>query len=187
MNSRLEKLRLALPEDVDALLILKPDNRTYISGFTGSNAFVVVGREAAILLTDFRYVEQATLECPDFTVSDYAPVMTDSLNAALAAANIKSLAFESDFVTVSQHEMLQEKLTARLLPTTGLVENLRQVKDAAEIEAMRQAALIAEAALAEVLPLIKVGVSEKYIALNLEFALRRLGACLLYTSPSPRD
>lgn len=176
MHSRLEKLRLALPEGVDALLTLRPDNRTYISGFTGSNAYVVVGREAAILLTDFRYVEQATAECPNFVVSDYAPELTDSLNQALMVANIKALAFESDFVTVSQYEMLKEKLTVELVPTTGLVEKLRQIKDEGEIFAMQKAAYIAEAALAEVLPLIKVGVSEKYVAMNLEFTLKRLGS-----------
>jgi len=176
MHSRLEKLRLALPEGVDALLTLRPDNRTYISGFTGSNAYVVVGREAAILLTDFRYVEQATAECPNFVVSDYAPELTDSLNQALRAANIKSLAFESDFVTVSQYEMLKTKLTVALVPTTGLVEKLRQTKDEGEIFAMQKAAHIAEAALAEVLPIIKVGVSEKFVAMNLEFTLKRLGS-----------
>jgi len=176
MQARLEQLRLALPEGVDALLTLRPDNRTYISGFTGSNAYVVVGREVAMLLTDFRYVEQATLECPNFVVSDYAPELTDSLNEALRAANIKALAFESDFVTVSQYEMLKTKLTVELVPTTGLVEKLRQTKDEGEILAMQKAAYIAEAALAEVLPLIAVGVSEKYIAMNLEFTLKRLGS-----------
>jgi len=176
MNPRIERLRLSLPAEVDAMLVLKPDNRTYLSGFTGSNAYLVVGRKVALLLTDFRYVEQASAECPDFVVSDYAPVLTDSLNKALSEADIKTLAFESDFVTFSTYNELKEKLSVILSPTTGIIEKLRQVKDAGEVASMQQAADIAEAALAEVLPQIKPGVSEKTVALALEFALRQRGS-----------
>ncbi|MBT9135762.1 MAG: Aminopeptidase YpdF [Firmicutes bacterium] len=176
MSQRIDRLRQAIPAEADALLITKPDNRTYISGFTGSNAYLLVGREVALLLTDFRYIEQASAECPYFVVRDYAPVLSDSLKQALDDANIRVLAFESDFVTFSTYHELKEKLGVTLMPTTGLVEKLRQVKDAGEVENMQQAALIAEAALAEVLSMVKPGVSEKFVALNLEFALRKRGA-----------
>jgi len=176
MNLRIEKLRQSLPAEVDGLLVLKPDNRSYISGFSGSNAYLVVGRKANLLLTDFRYTEQASAECPDFVVSDYAPVLTDSLKKALADAEIKTLAFEGDFVTFSTYSELKEKLGVDLSPTTGIIEKLRQIKDADEIVFMQQAADIAEAALVEILPQIKPGVSEKAVAFALEFALRRLGS-----------
>jgi Xaa-Pro aminopeptidase len=176
MESRLNRLRAGLPEGLDACLIVKPENRAYLTGFTGSNGYALVSRDAAWLLTDFRYVEQAAVEAPEFTVQDYQASLYDFLQQLLAEHKLQKLGFESDFITFSIYQALKEKLQAELVPQTGLVEKLRMVKDAAELSAMRQAAAIAEEALRQTLPKIKVGVSEAYIALELEIAMRRLGA-----------
>lgn len=158
------------------MLILKPDNRAYITGFTGSAGFVVVGRTLSLLLTDFRYVEQASTQAPQFLVRDYAPSLNDALNQALAEANIQKLGFESDFVTFSTYQGFKDKLQAELVPQTGLVERLRMVKDELELSYMQKAAEIAETALEMTLQKIKPGVSEAEVALELEIAMRRLGA-----------
>lgn len=176
METRVQRLRNSLPPEIDALLILKPDNRAYITGFTGSAGFVLVGRQLALILTDFRYVEQATAQATDFIVKDYAPSLNDALNQALADANIQKLGFESDFVTFSTYQGFKDKLQVELVPQTGLVEKLRMVKDDVELSYMQRAADVAEAALEMTLPIIKPGVSEAQVAIELEIAMRRLGA-----------
>ncbi|MDP3487860.1 MAG: aminopeptidase P family N-terminal domain-containing protein, partial [Bacillota bacterium] len=175
MVTRLEQLRQVLPAEVDAILILKPDNRSYITGFTGSAGYVLVGKTMATILTDFRYVEQASAQATKFTCLDYAPSLHDALNKALNDGDISKLGFESDFVTFSNYQTLKENLVVELVPVTGVVEKLRMVKDEAELAYMQKAADIAEAALEATLPKIKAGVSEAYVALELEMAMRRLG------------
>ncbi|MBT9156468.1 MAG: Aminopeptidase YpdF [Firmicutes bacterium] len=176
MEKRLAKLRASLPEGFDAYLVAKPDNRAYLTGFTGSNGYALISRNTALLLTDFRYVEQAAIEAPEFMIKDYQTSLYDALQQALTEHNIQRLGFESDYITFSIYETLKEKLQAELVPQTGLVEKLRMVKDEAELASMRRAAAIAEAALRQTLPKIKVGVSEAFIALELEIELRRLGS-----------
>ncbi|KAF0197433.1 MAG: Xaa-Pro dipeptidase [Bacillota bacterium] len=175
MVTRLEQLRQVLPVEVDAILILKPDNRAYITGFTGSAGYVLVGKNMASILTDFRYVEQASAQATEFTCLDYAPSLHDALNKALNDGNITKLGFESDFVTFGNYQTLKENLVVELVPVTGAVEKLRMVKDEAELSYMQKATEIAEAALEMILPKIKAGVSEAYVALELEVAMRRLG------------
>lgn len=175
MVTRLEQLRLVLPAEVDAMLILRPDNRAYITGFTGSAGYVLVGKTMATLLTDFRYVEQATAQATEFNCLDFAPSLHDALNKALNDGNITKLGFESDFVTMAHYQTLKDNLVVELVPVTGIVERLRMVKDDVELSYMQKAADIAEAALEVTLPKIRAGVSEAYVALELEVAMRRLG------------
>lgn len=174
--NRLNNLRRSLPEEVDALLVLKPENRTYVSGFTGSSGYLVVGKQGDFMLTDFRYAEQAAAQCPGVEIIDYAPDLHISLNEQLAKAGIDRLGFEGDFVPHATWTTLGEKLDAVLVPCAGLVEKLRMVKDEGELAAMQKAAQIAEAALEEILPIIKPGVTEAHVALELEIAMRRLGS-----------
>ncbi len=174
--SRLNKFRASLPEGIDAFLIAKPDNRAYLTGFTGSNGYVLVSRDMALILTDFRYIEQVAAEAPEFSAVDYKASLHDALQQALTEHRISRLGLESDFTTVSNYQAYKDKLQAELVPQTGPIEKLRMVKDASELASMRQAAAIAEEALRQTLPKIKVGVSEAFIALELEVAMRRLGA-----------
>ena len=174
--NRLNNLRASLPEDIDALLVLKPENRTYISGFTGSSGYLVVGKESDMMLTDFRYTEQAAAQCPGVTIIDYAPDLHVSLNDSLKSAGINRLGFEGDFVPYATWVTLLEKLEADLVPCSGLVEKLRMLKDEDELVCMQKAAEIAEDALTEILHQIKPGVTEAFVAMELEIAMRRLGS-----------
>ncbi len=175
--SKLGKLRIGLQAaEIDALLVTRPENRVYISGFKGSSAFIVVGMEGAYLLTDFRYVEQAKEQAAEFEVVQHATPWSTTLNEVLASAGIKRLGFEKDHLTYSVYEDLEAKLEVELVPVSGLVEKLRMVKNADELASMQQATNIAEAAFAEILPEIKVGKSELEIAFTLEFAMRKRGS-----------
>jgi len=177
-EARLTRLREALDErGVDAVLIAKPENRAYLSGFTGSAGLLLISRDKAALITDFRYVEQATAQAPAFTV-----VKMDSTNQAAVARlldewGVKRLGFEGDFLTVDDHQSYQQAAAGcQWTSIAGLVEGLRMIKDEAEIALMRKAAAIADEAFAQILPLIRPGVTERDLATELEYRMKKLGA-----------
>lgn len=175
--SKLAKLRAEIETaGIQAFMITRPENRRYISGFHGSAGTLVVTQASAYLLTDFRYIEQAQAQAPEFQVVKIGEPGQDALQDVLAADGISSLGFEQDYVTYAEYERLTKRLTAELVPLSGIVEKLRRVKTEEEIAVMQQATEIAEAAFAQVLPEIKVGRTELEVALDLEFAMRRLGA-----------
>ncbi len=177
MSKRIVALRQLMVEaGVDGMLITKRENRVYLSGFLGSSAYLVVGMQSAMLLTDFRYVQQAEQQAPHCTIVKHEPIWMDSLPQVLAEAGISRLGFEQDILTYSQYQGLQERIDAELFPTDGLAGRLRQVKDEHELALMQQATVIAEAAFADILASIEVGRSEAAIAFDLEIAMRRRGA-----------
>lgn len=175
--SKLAKLKAQLQTaEIDALLVTRPENRFYISGFQGSAGYVVVTVERAYLLVDFRYIEQAKQQAPEFEIVRIGQGWRETLQDKLQEAGVERLGFEQDHVTYSMYRQLEEGLQVELVPVRNLVENLRRVKNATEIEHMQAATNIAEAAWLEILPTIKVGQTEKEVALRLEMAMRRKGA-----------
>ena len=183
MNYRLENLRKKLDEkELDAILISAPENRRYVSGFTGSAGYLLVSREGEILSTDFRYVEQAGTQSPDFQVIKSNRDWSWFLEL-LKEHKMERVGFESHHVTVATYRQLTEVLqdlpsTDRpaLVATTGTVEALRTVKDQEELALLQSAIDIADAAMEAVSPTIKSGDTEREVAWRLEKAMRELGA-----------
>jgi Xaa-Pro aminopeptidase len=188
--TRLERLRETLADaEVDALVVTTLPNVRYLTGFTGSAGVVVVTEKGAVLTTDGRYrtqsAEQLARAAVDslvtITIGD-AQSQRDAVRAALADAGAGRIGLEADNVTWSSQRRWAELLedTGSLVPTTGVVEALRQVKDAGEIARMARAAAIADSALREVLPLFgeagRRSVTELEFALALDTAMRRGGA-----------
>lgn len=175
--SKLAKLRAEIAAaGVDAIIITRPENRRYVSGFTGSAGTLVVSQTRSYLLTDFRYIEQATAQAPEFEIIRIGEPGKDALRDLLQADEIKTLGFEQDYVSYAEYEQLKQRLPVELVPLSGIVEKLRLIKDEEEVAHMQRATKIAEAAFEQVLPEIKAGRTELEIALDLEFAMRRLGA-----------
>lgn len=175
--SKLAKLRAEIKTaGIQAVMITRPENRRYISGFTGSAGTLIVTQTSAYLLTDFRYIEQAQAQAPEFQVVRIGEPGQDALQDLLVADGINSLGFEQDYVTYAEYERLKQRLATELVPQSGIVEKLRQVKTEEEIAHMQRATQIAEAAFEQVLPEIEAGRTELEIALDLEIAMRRLGA-----------
>ncbi|HWJ03572.1 MAG TPA: aminopeptidase P family N-terminal domain-containing protein, partial [Verrucomicrobiae bacterium] len=125
---RLGRIRAQLTErGLDGLIIFRPENRRYMSGFTGSSGVLLVTQQDALLFTDFRYVEQATAQAPKFTVLKHAQVMWDSV--AEHTGGLSTLGFEQDFVSFELHELLTKKFPGcKLVPASGIVETLRSIK-----------------------------------------------------------
>jgi len=178
---RLAKLRQAITqseERLDALLIYQPENRRYISGFTGSEAMLFITPERAVLATDSRYWEQAARESPEFSVcqvkTKYVMEMADILKAA---GDPQHIGFESAFITVDQLDQLMDAAPdVEWVATKGMVENLRLIKDASEIELMRQAARIADEGFEFLRQTLRPGMTERQASWELEAFMRTHGA-----------
>lgn len=183
---RREALReLLRAAELDALLITDLINVRYLSGFSGSNAALVVHAEdtegderRTRLATDGRYVEQAASEVPDI-----GRVIERSCDRAIVAAaghdGVRRLGFESGHVTVDAHAALVEVMDeVTLVRAPGLPQRLRAVKDDTEIELLRAACASADAALADLIETggLRPGKTERQVAFELEQRMREHGA-----------
>jgi Xaa-Pro aminopeptidase len=184
-GERAARLSAALREpELDALLVATPLNVRYATNFTGSNGLALVcaqpeeGERGNRFFTDFRYTLQSAEQVPQAFAREI--VSGNLLEAAVRSLQGAEgrLGFDDAHTTVAEHERLRTALAEgwELVPCAGIVERLRAVKDAEEIERMRAAAQLADGALAEVLEDGLVGRSEREVAIDLELRMRRLGA-----------
>ena len=137
-------VELLAERELDSLLVTDLVNVRYLTGFTGSNGAAIVTPDERLFFTDFRYVEQARDQVPDFERLDAGRDLADALAKRLSGR----AGFDEDDVSVATHGKLSEKLGdgVELVAAGGLVERLRAVKDEAEIAAMSAAADLATAA-----------------------------------------
>jgi len=174
--SRLERMRQQMLEaKIDAYVVIRPENGRYLSGFSGGEATLYITSEKAFLLTDFRYIEQAKAQAPEFKIIKTGQDHFEALGEIGLQA--KRLGFEGDFVTFVDFGKLKNAFPqAELLSLPDLVSHLRSVKDKTEIEIIRRAVRIADDAFSDVLQTIEIGQTEQEIGLNLEFPMRQAGA-----------
>jgi Xaa-Pro aminopeptidase len=182
VNKRLKKLRNRLAEkEIDAILITQSDNRRYLSGFDGTAGYLFITEKKAVLATDFRYIEQAKAEAPDFEILHITGNLADWFPSIIRDLGIKNLGFEAGDITFNFHHQLRETLrkkqvSLKLVAVGGLVESLRAVKEPGEIELVRKASAITDAAFEYVEATIRAGMTEKQVAWELEKALREKGS-----------
>ncbi len=160
---------------LDGLLVNYLPNIRYLCGYTGSAGLLLVTKQRAVFLTDFRYQEQVKRE-----VKGARPVIIkrDLYSDLLERTDIKRLrlvGFEAQHMVFAQYAMLR-KAGARLMPTTAVVEQLRQVKGPAELKTIARAAAIADRAFARIVREIKPGMAELAIAARLEALMKSCGA-----------
>ncbi|NMP21418.1 M24 family metallopeptidase [Sulfobacillus harzensis] len=181
MRGSLERFQKALAErQLSGAIIAAPEelsstNLRYLSGFTGSSAYLLITPERAWLLTDFRYLDQAAGESPDFTVVRHESPVAKTLAALCQDNGIHTLGWEPDKVPYEMWEGWNGTVPVVWKPLERLIETLRIVKDSQEIHSMREAARIAGESLMVVLPGM-VGRQEIEVALDLEMEMRRRGA-----------
>jgi Xaa-Pro aminopeptidase len=182
IRNRLQKLRGKLAEkEIDAIFITQAENRRYLSSFSGTAGYLIITGQKAVLATDFRYVEQAKAGSPDFEILRITGSPAEWFPSLLSDLGIKTIGFEAGDVTFNFHHQLRDALkkkhtSAKLVPINGLVESLRAVKEPEEIELIRKAAAITDAAFEYVESTIKAGMTENQVAWELEKALREKGS-----------
>jgi Xaa-Pro aminopeptidase len=163
-------------EGLDGLIVQSLPNIRWLTGFTGSAGLCFVGREGTVLVTDFRYAVQAPQES-----ATVARVEIDQSNVwdrlfKVIGVDAGTIGFESHIATVADVERIAVGIRQRPQGTKGMVEGPRTRKDADEVAAIRAAAVLAEEALAELLPTVRVGETEYEVAARLEGNLRRRGS-----------
>jgi len=180
--NRQQKLRQRLPDEaLDALLVSHPENRRYISGFTGSAGWLLVSARISTVVVDFRYVEQAKFESPDFEVLHIKGDISHWLPRLATDFGIKKLGFEANQITVAAYQQLCNSIShsqhqLQLVPTSGIVESLRAIKEQAEIKSIIEAAALADATLDYARTIVQPGMTERQIAWELEEFVREKGS-----------
>lgn len=174
-RKRIRKLQKLAGSSAEAVLVTSSDNLRYLCGFTGSEGLLLVAGDRSFFLTDSRYTIQAREQVwatDIITFKDKALDFARTVKKAGPAA----ICFDSRQLTVAQLRDWEKALGGvRLLARPDMFDDLRMIKDGAEIKLLERAAEIAAAGLAATLPCIKEGISELDIAAELEFRMRRSG------------
>lgn len=179
--ARVVRLQPAVAEaGCDALLVTNLTNIRYLTGFTGSAGLLLVRPDDLLFVSDGRYAQQAADELAAAGVDARIEISGTGQRELLqdGAAGVARLGLEAGAVTWAQQRRYADDWFPEvdLVPTEGLVEALRIVKDEGEVARIEAAAAIADAALADVRPMLLDGPTEEEFGLALDVAIRRLGA-----------
>jgi len=179
---RMQKLRTSVADrGLDGILVCQPENRRYLSGFTGSSGWLLISGNEAVMATDFRFVEQARVESPDFTIVQTKRELGDWFPGLVSDLGLQKLGFEADFVSFDSHQRLNEAMkTAQIglefVPANGLVEGLRAVKEPEELALITKAVQLGDAVLEEAKRLMHPDMTEEEAAWEIEKLLRQGGS-----------
>ncbi len=173
--SRLSKFREVIPEVADAFLVTCPLNCRYLSGVNYTDGFLIINRDTAYVVADSRYIELAKREAAPGFEAILLSKKRGELIRELAAG--KRIAFEDHVTTCAELEALKNALPEyEFIPADRPIETLRNVKDETEVENIRKAQSIAEKAFLHVLGFISPERTEREVALELEYQMRKNGA-----------
>lgn len=178
MINRVQKTAVMLGDyGARALLVLQPENRYYLSGFTGSFGALLVTRDKSWFITDFRYLEQAREQTPHLEIIAMSDNLTDTLKGLVQDLALDTLAFEAHHVNYKLYATLAQKLTGvRLLPVENVIEKQRQCKENGELAAIARSMSLLDEGFDFICGLVQPGISEAELSLELELYLRRRGA-----------
>ena len=176
---RLARLRQKLlDKQIDGILISQGENRAYVSGMPSWDGYLLVTASQALLATDSRYTEAASMQAPDFAVFPIAGKTEQWLpKLAGMVTDVRRIGFESDNLTFAQHHLFGDVLAKagiaiELVPVEGLVLNLRMVKEPSEIDLIARAAEITDQSLAHLMHRIHPGMTELEAAWEIEKFMR---------------
>ncbi len=183
MTDRVAGLLSQLPErNLEGMLISSPENRRYLSGFSGSAGYLLISDGQPVLVTDSRYTEQAANQAKDYRVVQGRGGW-DWLVDWLKDTGVKRLGFESQNMTVDSYEALLEALKKEgslsdvsLIGASGMAEQQRTIKDGGELQLLQKAIDASDAAMEAVCPEITEGMTEREAAWRMEKAMRDFGA-----------
>lgn len=178
MNNRLAFLRDQLAEEgLDVILINQPENRRYLSGFTGSAGVLLISADDAVLAADFRYYEQVKAQAPDFRLAEVGYQFSEHLADLLSEMGARRVGFEASFVPVAMHhEWIKAAPDLEWVATEEIVERIRAVKDKDEVDMVRQAITLTDEAFAHAVSIMRPGMTEREVAWEVEVYMRTHGA-----------
>ena len=182
MDARLDRLAQVLRErDFDALMTFDPENRKYLSGFTGSAGHMILTSEGGrYFISDPRYTERAEREADGFQVLEThverGPDLWTAILGIAESAGLRTLSYEAELVSVAWLERAANELRGLALkPSYGLVEGLRRTKDATELSALRRAQDLTDEVFHHILGHIRPSVSERDLAIEIRHQIELRG------------
>ncbi len=186
--TRLEKFRAQMTEaKIDGFLITQPNNRTYLSGFTGSAGILIITPDRQAIATDFRYYQQVQQECPDWELLEIKTKFTDHMLEWLRTLKLgaRRVGFETGHITVATLYGWERALKGRLVlvDTKGFTQTLRMQKDAKELSHIKKAVALADETLLHITTWIEPGMTEQQVAWEIERYMRTNGASALSFEP----
>lgn len=178
MEQRIKRIQEILNKD-DAALIMSDTNRLYFTGFKSSAGVVLITKREAFLLIDFRYIESARQNVKHMNVL-LAEKLYSQIAEILKANEIKNLILETGYITLESFKTLKSALGDFNISDDNVlsrkISNLRSIKDSREIEFIKKAQALTDQTFEYALSIIKNGITEKELALNMEFFMRQNGS-----------
>lgn len=178
--SRRDRLLKTLArKSLHSILVTNFSNVSYLTGFTGDDSALLVTTSGARMISDSRYTTQIEEECPqlDMHIRSTSDSLMEASAQVIESSQIRDLAIEANSLTVDMHAKLSAKLKhCSLASTSGVVEELRAIKDKEEIAEIQLAARYAEKAFAVLRATLRADQTEKQVADDLEHQMRLLGA-----------
>jgi len=178
MNARVKKILSRLKQEgLDGLIVSSSANISYLSEIRSRDAYLVLSRKGCAYLTDSRYTEEVRNKLRDFSLPKISAPPLSVISVILKDLGVRRAGFESDHLSFSQCRRLKNDCPKNisLVPTSGLIEEFREIKDAGEIAKIRRATSIASEALKYIGRFIVAGKREIEIAAELEHFIRYRG------------
>jgi Xaa-Pro aminopeptidase len=189
IQNRIAEVRKGLKGiSLDTAWIINPENRRYLSGydamdthFTESSGSLLIGSNRLLLIVDSRYTTHAEDQVPDFEIHTLKKGFADEFPAVVKQTATNNLGFEQGYVTWGLYNELSRSFDAfsppvHLRPLDGMVEDMREVKDEEEIDALERSAKLICYVLDEVIDTLDPGLTEREVAWRIESLARESGA-----------
>jgi len=175
-KERIEVVRKKLSENnISGLIVTKPANVSYITGFSGYDSWAVVTPLDVYLLTDNRYTEQAQSQCLNCKIIERSNSLSGTAYTLLARLkSVETIAVEST-IELAEWKALKKHFSSKLKVTTNIIESVRIVKDDGEVSTIRKTVRLAHKSLEAAVLQIKAGLSENELAGVLDFEIRKIG------------
>ncbi len=163
-------------KNANALLLTRPANVTYLTGFLGRDSWALITARNVYLMTDSRYTEQAQRQCCNCRIIERKKALVDTfVELAGRLTSVKIVALEKD-ISLELYTRIMKKMVKRTKTVSGLVEEIRQIKDKDEIQTIRTAVNAAANAFEKLRKYLKPGTTENELAGRLEFEMRKADA-----------
>jgi len=173
---KINKLREVMNEKgLEAVVILSPYNRRYLSGFTGTSGSLLITQDKSLLITDFRYIQQANDQAQDFEVINQEGPMLSKINDLIKEGQYKNVGVESHLITYNEYQALNTD-AVELSSIESVIETIRMVKDEFEIKLIQKAADIVDETYEHILKWVKPGMTENEVNNEMEMFMRSKGA-----------
>ncbi len=180
-KQRLNRLQGELVKrSLDGIIITNKYNLAYVTGFYGTFGYAIITQNDAFLITDSRYIEEANKQAEHFKAIKLKDNLYEEINLIIQKYQIKTLGFEDLDISYYKYKQLVEKTNkVTLIPIGEIFNDFKKIKDSEEIIKIKNAIKIADRAFSHILKIVRPGITEKEIALEIEFYMKKQGASAL--------